>query len=137
MSFRELIELVGKAVDGAGVLIIVAGFVGALVVYLTRAARRHDGVQSYTSFRQAVGRAILLGLEVLVAADIIRTVAVAPTYRSVGVLGIIVLIRTFLSATLELELSGRWPWQQRPGAGAAATGVASPAAATNSRSDMA
>ncbi|MCW2950246.1 MAG: hypothetical protein JWN41_1259 [Thermoleophilia bacterium] len=111
MTFRELIEVVGKAIDGAGVLIILLGFLGAVVVYLVRGARRRDGIAAYTSFRQTVGRAILLGLEVLVAADIIRTVAVAPTFRSVGVLAVIVLIRTFLSATLELELSGRWPWQ--------------------------
>ena len=59
-----------------------------------------------------LGRSILLGLELLVAADIIRTVAVAPTYESVGVLAIIVLIRTFLSFSLELEITGRWPWQK-------------------------
>ncbi len=60
-----------------------------------------------------LGRAILLGLELLVAADIIKTVAVTPTLDSVVVLAIIVLIRTFLSWALELEISGRWPWQKR------------------------
>jgi len=67
----------------------------------------------YTRFRRVLGRAILLGLELLVAADIIKTVAVTPTLESVGVLAIIVLIRTFLSWSLELEISGRWPWQKR------------------------
>ena len=64
-------------------------------------------------FRQGLGRAILLGLEFLVAGDIIRTVGVSPTFTSVGVLAIIVLIRTFLSFELELEIDGRWPWQRQ------------------------
>lgn len=76
--------------------------------------RRRHADDAYRSYRQRIGRAILLGLEVLVAADIIRTVAVSPTFESVGVLAIIVAIRTFLSFTLELELSGRWPWQRAP-----------------------
>ena len=67
----------------------------------------------YERFRRVLGRAILLGLELLVAADIIKTVAVTPTLDSVVVLAIIVLIRTFLSWSLELEISGRWPWQKR------------------------
>jgi uncharacterized membrane protein len=71
----------------------------------------------YRSYRQLLGRSILLGLELLVAADIIRTVAVTPTFESVGVLAIIVLIRTFLSFSLELEITGRWPWQKEPAAG--------------------
>jgi uncharacterized membrane protein len=66
----------------------------------------------YRSLRQRIGRAILLGLEVLVAADIIRTVAVAPSFTNAGVLAVIVLIRTFLSMSLELELTGEWPWRQ-------------------------
>ncbi len=64
-------------------------------------------------FRRSLGRAILLGLELLVAADIIKTVAISPTLESVAVLGGIVLIRTFLSFSLELEITGRWPWQQK------------------------
>jgi len=72
-----------------------------------------DGV--YHRYRRSLGRFILLGLELLVAADIIRTVAIAPTFETVGILGLIVLIRTFLSFTLELEITGRWPWQREPG----------------------
>jgi uncharacterized membrane protein len=68
----------------------------------------------YRSYRQLLGRSILLGLELLVAADIIRSVAITPTFESVGVLAVIVLIRTFLSFSLELEISGRWPWQSQP-----------------------
>ena len=79
----------------------------------------------YDWYRQTLARAILLGLEFLVAADIINTVAVDPSFRSVGVLGMIVLVRTFLSFTLELEITGRWPWQAKPA-------PAVPAAATDS-----
>ncbi|MCP9488663.1 MAG: DUF1622 domain-containing protein [Solirubrobacteraceae bacterium MAG38_C4-C5] len=67
---------------------------------------------AFGKYRQGIGRAILLGLEFLVAADIIRTVAVDPTFAGAGVLAIIVFIRTFLSFALELEISGRWPWQR-------------------------
>jgi uncharacterized membrane protein len=72
--------------------------------------RRRDP-QSYADFRSGLGRSILLGLELLVGADIIRTVAVDPTYESLGLLGLIVLIRTFLSFSLEVEINGHWPWQ--------------------------
>ncbi len=110
MSFAEWVELVGKSVDAAGVAVIVLGIAVAAIGLVGR--RGADDL--YRSFRQRIGRAILLGLELLVAADIIRTVAVAPTFRSAGVLALIVAIRTFLSFALEVELEGRWPWQRRP-----------------------
>ena len=75
----------------------------------------------YRSYRQLLGRSILLGRELLVAADIIRTVAVTPSFESVGVLAIIVLIRTFLSFSLELEITGRWPWQKQSEGSSAAS----------------
>jgi len=80
----------------------------------------------YRSYRQLLGRSILLGLELLVAADIIRTVAVTPTFVSVGVLAIIVLIRTFLSFSLELEITGRWPWQKEISPARSASAAATP-----------
>lgn len=86
--------------------VIVVGTLYAAVRNLGRWRRRPSEVQ-YRSYRQSVGRAILL------AADIIRTVAVDPTFRSVGVLAVIVAIRTFLSLELELEIDGRWPWERR------------------------
>ena len=96
-------------VEIAGVLAIVLG----LVFAVGRFAWPHPvGRDRFRQLRQDVGRGILLGLEVLIAADIIRTVAVDPTMESVLVLGVIVLIRTFLSMTLEMELEGRWPWQR-------------------------
>jgi len=111
MSFTDAIEAVGKAVDGVGVAAIV---VGVLVATLMVLRRRPLGADAYRLYRQRLGRAILLGLELLVAADIIRTVAVTPTFESAGVLAIIVVIRTFLSFSLEVELEGHWPWSPRP-----------------------
>ena len=111
MEFQEIIEAVGKAIDAIGVFAIVAG-----VLFTTGSAlrdlsqRRSD---TYSRFRRLLGRSILLGLELLVAADIIRTVAVTPTFQSISVLAGIVVIRTFLSWSLELEISGRWPWQKK------------------------
>ena len=110
--FKDGVELVGKALDVAGVAVIVGGILFATVIHARRLVGKEARAQ-YRLYRQAIGRAILLGLEILVGADIIRTVAVDPTFRSAGVLAIIVAIRTFLSFSLEVELEGRWPWQQR------------------------
>ncbi|HEU4866595.1 MAG TPA: DUF1622 domain-containing protein [Actinomycetota bacterium] len=113
MDFEEVIGKVGLVVETAGVAVMVLGLIGALLVYLGRmAGRRDDPAELYRRARVSVGRSILLGLELLVAGDIIRTVAVTPSFRSVGVLAAIVAIRTFLSFTLEMEISGRWPWQK-------------------------
>lgn len=109
MEFGSAIESVGEIVDAIGVLAIVVGVLYAILDAGIRGLRRQRPI--YTRFRRVLGRAILLGLELLVAADIIKTVAVTPTLESVAVLGMIVLIRTFLSWSLELEISGRWPWQ--------------------------
>lgn len=111
MEWGEYISVVGETVDVLGVIAIVVGVLYAILDAALRGIRRLHPV--YTRFRRVLGRAILLGLELLVAADIIKTVAVTPTLDSVVVLAIIVLIRTFLSWSLELEISGRWPWQKR------------------------
>jgi uncharacterized membrane protein len=110
MSFTDAIELVGLGVDGAGVALIVIGLLLSTGTFLLRVMRHVPTAYQY--YREALGRTLLLGLEFLVAADIIRTVAVTPTFRSVGILAVIVAIRTFLSWTLELELEGYWPWQR-------------------------
>lgn len=107
--FREVVEIVGLAVDGTGVLIIVLGMLIAAARFALQSARKAN--DAYRSFRKDLGKAILLGLEVLVAGDIIRTVAVSPTLEDVFVLGLIVLIRTFLSLSMELEIQGRLPWR--------------------------
>ena len=126
MTFTEVVETLGTVVDGAGVAVIVVGVVSAVVVAVRALLSHAPG--AYPLFRRHLGRSILLGLELLVAADIIRTVAVTPTLGSVVVLGVIVLIRTFLSFSLELEITGRWPWQQR-GTGDAGDTPAPPPAA--------
>ncbi|HZS18268.1 MAG TPA: DUF1622 domain-containing protein [Candidatus Udaeobacter sp.] len=113
--FRHIMEVVGTGVDGVGVFIVAAGMVAATIRLLLRMRDRADAKGSYYSlYRQDVGRAILLGLEFLIAGDIIRTVVVAPTLQNVIVLGVIVLIRTFLSLSLQLEIEGRLPWQRDP-----------------------
>jgi uncharacterized membrane protein len=120
MEFSALVEDIGRGVEALGISIMVVG-IGLAVARLLGAWRTPDG--SVAGTRRAIGQAILLGLEVLVAGDIIRTVAVKPTFSSVGVLAAIVAIRTFLSVTIELEVTGRLPWQQRGQVGAAtATG---------------
>jgi uncharacterized membrane protein len=119
MGFYEGIETVGKVMDAVGVAVIAIGAVLAAGIAIGRLLRKAPG--TYRLFRGQLGRAILLGLELLVAADIIRTVAITPTAQSVAVLAGIVLIRTFLSWSLELEITGRWPWQKEPATESPAT----------------
>jgi len=113
-SFATLIAHdVAKAIELIGIAIIALGAIFNLFMFAVRSAGSSDGQDALTTLRSNFGRSILLGLEFLIAADIINTVAVAPTLESVIVLGAIVLIRTFLSFSLELEIDGRWPWQRR------------------------
>ncbi|MFC5824230.1 DUF1622 domain-containing protein [Nonomuraea insulae] len=109
---KQLIEAAGTLLDLFGVLVIVAGTIIASVAFCGRAIRRQAGI-AYPAYRQAVGRTTLLGLELLVAGDIIKTVAISPTFQTVGVLAAVVLVRTFLSVSLQVELDGRWPWHGR------------------------
>jgi uncharacterized membrane protein len=107
------IHLVTRIVEIAGTAIIVVGAFGSLAIFLWSMARRMSPREALVAdFRSSLGRSILLGLEFLVAADIINTVAVEPTVQSLLVLAGIVLIRTFLSFSLEVEIDGRWPWQK-------------------------
>jgi uncharacterized membrane protein len=120
VQFTDAVELVGKGIDTAGVGVMIVGAIAATGRAGGNAMHRLP--DTYRRFRQQLGRSILLGLELLVAADIIRTVAVTPTLNSVLVLALIVAIRTFLSFSLELEITGQWPWQTKP----AATGAPGP-----------
>lgn len=104
---------VTRIVELTGVAIIALGAFGTLIIFLFRMARRDDPNQAIADLRSNLGRAILLGLEFLVAGDIINTVAVRPTLGSVAVLAGIVAIRTFLSFSLETEIEGVLPWQRR------------------------
>jgi uncharacterized membrane protein len=110
----EWIEGVTTAIEIAGIAIVLIGVVIATVLYLRAGLSGRGWSAAYREYRANLGRGILLGLELLVAADIIGTVAVTPTFTSLGVLAGIVLIRTFLSVALEVEIEGRWPWQPRP-----------------------
>ncbi|HEV2127686.1 MAG TPA: DUF1622 domain-containing protein [Thermomicrobiales bacterium] len=112
MEFQKTVEVVGKAVEATGVAVIVIGILLA-GIRNAGAAFGDEPHRGFRRVRQAVARSILLGLELLIAGDIIRTVAVDPTFTSVGVLALIVLVRTFISIELELEISGRWPWQRK------------------------
>jgi uncharacterized membrane protein len=108
--YHDIMQLVGTALDAVGVLIIVVGAVIATVRFVARPGT--DFSATYRSYRQGLGRAILLGLEFMIAGDIIRTVVVAPTLENVLILALIVVIRTFLSMALQLEVEGRWPWRR-------------------------
>ena len=109
-GISTVIEYVAVALELVGVGVIALGALYATVVALRSFRGAPAGRDPYNQYREQLGRAILLGLEFLVAGDIISTVAVEPTFRSVGVLAIIVAVRTFLSFTLEVEMTGRWPW---------------------------
>lgn len=113
MSEEAGIHLVVRMVEIVGTTIIVVGSFGSLLVFVARWLRRPgDRERLFVDVRSSLGRSILLGLEFLVAADIINTVAVQPTLASLAVLAGIVAIRTFLSFSLEVEIEGRWPWQK-------------------------
>ena len=109
MDYNHVVENIGEVIDGAGVAVIVVGMLISAGAAAVQLGRHETGI--YRHFRVQLGRTILLGLELLVIGDIVRTVAAEPTLMSVAVLAIIVLIRTFLSFSLEVELTGRWPWQ--------------------------
>lgn len=111
-QFKAIVETTGLVIEGTGVLVIVIGMLLALGRFFWLGLKGAEKI--YQQFRQDLGRGILLGLEFLVAGDIIRTVAVDPTLENVQVLAVIVLVRTFLSLSLQVELEGRWPWQQEP-----------------------
>ncbi|WP_236643780.1 DUF1622 domain-containing protein [Flavisphingopyxis soli] len=116
-TMLAIAQMVAKGFEFAGIAVIV---IGTLIAFAKAGAMVARGLGDggaagerdvVPAFRKTLGRSILTGLELLVAADIIRTVAVEPTLQSVLVLGLIVLIRTFLSFSLEVEIDGRWPWQ--------------------------
>jgi len=112
MEFEELITHAARIVELTGVAVLICGAVIAAGAFARRLTRNIEFHEAYHGLRADLGRAILLGLELLVIADIIGTVAIKPTFQNLGVLAAIVAIRTLLSFTLELEVSGRWPWQR-------------------------
>jgi uncharacterized membrane protein len=113
MTYEDTISDVVKVVEAVGAGIMVAGGLGALIAFVPRALRERNA-RPYEDLRRNLGRCILLGLEVLIVADIVRTIIVDPTFESVAVLGVIVVIRILLSFSLEVEIDGTWPWRRKP-----------------------
>jgi uncharacterized membrane protein len=111
-DYEHLVSASARVVEVAGVAVLLLGALLAVAAFAARLARRTAFQDAYHDLRADLGRAILLGLELLVIADIIGTVAIEPTLQNLSVLAVIVVIRTFLSFALELEVSGRWPWQR-------------------------
>ena len=111
MESTSVIETVGAVVDAVGVAAVVIGILVSSAMAASAMLRRQPAESIYSRFRQRLGRSILLGLELLVGADIISTITAPLTFQSVGLLAAIVAIRTFLSFSLETEIEGRWPWR--------------------------
>jgi uncharacterized membrane protein len=133
MSFASAMDDVAKAFEALGALVLVGGVIWSATSSRTTWRTTRSGSRSYKTLRRTFGSALLLALEVLVAADLIRTVAVAPTLDNVVVLGIVVLIRTFLSFSLQVEIDGTLPWRKASppsAASAPAPVVHDPAGAT-------
>lgn len=110
MQFVEVISVAGYAIEAVGVFVIVLGLCISSVAFMRTFRELPEGV-AYKTYRRQLARSIILGLEFLIAGDIVRTVVVADTLDNVAILGLIILIRAFLSVTLHLEIEGRWPWQ--------------------------
>lgn len=110
-TLRDAFSIAGYALEAAGVFVIVAGC-GLSAAWFAGRLRTIGALPAYQELRRDLGRSIILGLEFLIAGDIIRTVTVSQTLESVATLVVIVLIRAFLTIALELEIEGRWPWQR-------------------------
>lgn len=111
-TYTSVMLQVAQGFEIVAAIILIVGLVVAFVLAIRTYRRGRDGTAAYRILRQTFGGVILLGLEVLVAGDLIRTVAVEPTFENVAVLGLIVLIRTFLSFSLEIEIEGVPPWRR-------------------------
>jgi uncharacterized membrane protein len=112
MTFTETMDHVAQLFEAVGALVLLGGLFLSLGIAARSLRRSRDGRLAYRVLRESFGGVILLGLEILVAADLVRTVAVAPTLENVAILGLIVLIRTFLSFSLEIEIDGVAPWRR-------------------------
>jgi uncharacterized membrane protein len=119
MTFAEVMEHVAQGFEVVSVAVLVVGLVWSAVL-AWRTWRVAGGRAGHRALRESFGGVLLLGVEILVAADLIRTVAVAPTLQNVAVLGLIVLIRTFLSFSLQIEIDGVLPWRRLLTSGASA-----------------
>jgi uncharacterized membrane protein len=111
-TLRTLIEIGAAAIEAMAVFVIAGAFLWASVRFLVHT--RQQTSNRYERYKLSLGRSLSLGLEFLVAADVIRTVTLAPTFTNIGVLAAVILTRTFLSWSLVVEMEGRWPWQSAP-----------------------
>jgi len=111
-EINQIIGIIGKIIEIFGIVTILVGGIFATYHFL-KEVRVESPPKAYENYRSSLGRAILLGLEFLVGGDIIGTVAAEPTFHSLGILSLIVVIRTFLSFSLEVEIKGHWPWQNK------------------------
>src|SRR5664279_2058341 len=118
VTFTEVMEHVARAFEGVGALVLVAGLIWSLAYSAIVWRRSASGRQGYQTLRESFGGVLLLGLEILVAADLVQTVAVEPTLENVSVLGLVVVIRTVLSFSLEIEIEGVAPWRRAAMSGA-------------------
>jgi uncharacterized membrane protein len=112
-NVRPWIEAVSVGIESLAVAVIALSIAYSTAIYLLRSLNigRVRAIDPYGDYKLGLGRALQLGLEILVAGDVVRTVALEPTFMSVGILGILVVIRTFLSWSLFVELQGYWPWR--------------------------
>lgn len=111
VDITPIAEVLVLGIEILSIAILVLGALWATFVFLRGLHGEQGGQQAYEDYRRNLGRSILLGLEFLVVADIINTIGVRPSFRSLGILGLLVVIRTFLSYALEVEIKGRWPWK--------------------------
>lgn len=112
MTYDQIVSDVVQAVEAVGAAIMIVGGSWAMIDYVASIAHGTGRTDAYKELRRRLGQAILLGLEVLIVGDIVRTIIVDPTVESVAVLGLIVVIRIVLSFSLEVEMGGAWPWDQ-------------------------
>ncbi len=113
MEIGPIFEKLALGVEAAAIAVIIVGIIVATIRYVYKLLRKHNATETFDDYRHGLARTLLLSLEFLVAADIVRTVAIDETsLESIGILGLIILARTFLGWALEVELTGRWPWQK-------------------------
>lgn len=109
-QIRHWVELGGSIIQYFAVIVIIAGFLLATIAYFTE-RKSSGGETAFDAFRRQMGMSLLLGLEILVIADVIETISVPPSYQSLAALAFLVVIRTVISWSTSLQMNGRWPWQ--------------------------
>jgi len=113
MAWGDLVDSVAFVLEAFGMAIIGVGFVYALATFVIGGMRDRHWEEAYVRVRAVLGRALLLSLEILIGADIIKTIVLEPTVDNLLALGLLVLVRTFLSWSIDVEIEGAWPWQRR------------------------